>query len=228
MFKSQKHAFWQALIITIIIFGMGIIAGVALENWRTSQIDLLAQESEIDLLDMRLQSEIYSEDDFDCESAIRENLNFADRIFNEAKLLDRYEGASRLTEKIQIQHKKYDILRVMLLLNSKRIKERCDTNYHDIVYFYKYNDASTATKTKQSVFSRVLSDLKEEMGPNMLLIPMAGDNDIASINIILDSYGVAVADLPVVVIDGDILVKDLKSVTELKSLLKLDSGLIKL
>jgi len=222
MAKSQKHIFWQALLVTILIFSIGIIMGVVLENWRTSQIDFLAQKSEIDLLDIRLQSEVYSGESFNCESAIKENLNFADRIFEEAKILERYEKASRLTEDLIIQHKKYDILRATLLMNSIKIKEKCITDYHDVVYFYEYDEPSIEIKSKQSALSKLLLDLKEKRGDNILLIPMAGDNDLSSINLILDWYGVSPDELPIIVIDNSIKIKDIVKIEELEQII--DSG----
>jgi len=59
MFKSQKHVFWQALIITLVVFSLGIIAGVLLENFRTNQVNFLVVQSVLNLLDIRLQNQIY-------------------------------------------------------------------------------------------------------------------------------------------------------------------------
>ena len=114
MFNSQKNVFWEALLVTIFIFGIGILAGVLLENSRTSQINSLFQKSEVDLLDIKLQNEIYSSENFNCEFAVKENLNFADKIYKEAQLLEKYEEASRFTEEIILQHKKYSLLRAVL------------------------------------------------------------------------------------------------------------------
>ena len=156
MFHSQKNIFWQALLVTILLFSIGVFAGIILENWRTSQVVSLFQQSEIDLMDIKLQSEIFSKGDFNCETAINENLNFADKIYSEAKLLDRYENSATLTEDMRIQHEKYDLLRGMLLLNSQKIKEKCNVSYYEVVYFYDYNETAFDTKIKQNVFSRII------------------------------------------------------------------------
>ena len=66
MLHSQKHVFWQALLVTIVIFSLGILMGFILENWRTSKVDQLFKKSEIDLLDARVQNEIYTGKNFDC------------------------------------------------------------------------------------------------------------------------------------------------------------------
>jgi hypothetical protein len=213
-FKSQKHVFWQALFVTIVIFSLGILMGMILENWRYAKVRDIYQKSEIDLLDVKLQSEIYSLGEFDCESAVSENIDFADRIFEEASLLERYEKASRLTDDIIRQHKKYDLLRATLLLNSIRIKEKCGSSYYDVIYFYNYNNPDIELRARQSVFSKLLSGAKDYKGNEILLIPMAADNNITAIDLLLDRYEVSLDELPVVIIDG----KKEERVIELESL----------
>jgi len=215
MFKSQKHVFWQALLVTMVIFGTGIILGIILENWRTNKIDILSELSQIELLDIKLQNEIYSSEIFNCELAISENINFADKIYQEAKQLDRYEGASRLTDKIKLQHKKYDILRAMLFTNSIQIKEKCDNKYDEVVYFYQYDEPSLNTKAKQSTFSKILLELKEIRGNDILLISMAGDNEISSINLILDKYQISKEELPVILINREFKITEVKTIRDL-------------
>lgn len=220
MFQSQKNAFWQALVITVLIFSIGIIAGFVLENWRTSQIDYMYSVSEIELLDVKLQNEIYSSSDFDCKSAIKENINFADRIYEEAKILDRYEQASRLSDKIVFEHKKYDILRTMLLINSIKIKNRCNASYYDVVYIYRFNDKDLDIKAKQNVFSKLLGELKNKEGDKILLIPIAGDNNVTSVDLLLNKYKISKNELPVILINEKIKVKDLITIEELETYIK--------
>ena len=215
MFKSQKNVFWQALFVTILIFGIGIVAGIILEDWRTSNIDVLYQKSELDLMDIRLQTDIYSTGTFSCDKAIKENINFAERIYNEASLLDRYEQASTLKEDIKARHKKYDLLRANLFLNSIKIKEKCNSSYYDVVYLYKYNNPSLNVRAKQNIFSKLLMELKSRRGNEILLIPMAGDNNLASLDIIKDKYGIVDEDLPVILINGEIKITELETIDEL-------------
>ncbi|MAG02559.1 hypothetical protein CMI42_04435 [Candidatus Pacearchaeota archaeon] len=215
MFNSQKHVFWQALLVTILIFSIGIISGIIIENWRTNKISDLYQQSELNLLDIKLQSEIYSLGSFNCDEAVRENIEFADKIFEEAKILDRYEKASRLTDSLLVEHKKYDLLRTTLLLNSIKIKETCNNNYYEVVYFYDYNDPSLDIKAKQKVFSRLLNELKSRKGSEILLIPIAGDNEISSINLLLNQFNVKESELPVILIDRKTKVTELQTIEDL-------------
>ena len=216
---SQKNVFWQALLVTIVIFGLGVFMGFVLENWRVSKINDFTKQSEIDLLDIKIQNDIYSKEIFNCEVAIEENLNFAEKIYEQAKVLDDYEKASRFTENLKIQHKKYDLLRTILFLNSIEIKERCDapynSPYYEVVYFYKYNSEELGLKAKQEVFSRLLSGLKENKGGEILLIPIAGDNDISSVNLLLDRYEISKEELPIILIDREIKITELENIEDL-------------
>ena len=216
MVKTKKHVFWQALIVTTIIFTSGVFLGFVLENLRTSNIDFLAQQSEIDLLDIKIQNDIYSKEIFNCEVAIKENLDFAEKVYEEAKILDRYDKASRLTENLKIQHKKYDLLRVILLLNSIEIKEKCNTSYYDVVYFYDYIESPLDIRAKQSVFSKLLNQLKQDKGVEILLIPMATDNDISSINLIMNNYNISEEEIPVILINEKIKITELQDIEQLK------------
>jgi len=232
MFKSQKNVFWEALLVAILIFGIGILAGFVLENWRTSSIDLLSQKAELDLLDIKIQNDIFSFGEFNCEEAVIENLEFADKIFEESKILDRYERASRLSEDIRVQHMKYDLLRTLLLMNSKIIKKECNATYIEVVYFYSYDNEDVNIKAKQGVFSRSLVELKERKGSEVLLIPIAADIGASSIRLLLNEYGISERDLPIVLINENIKINEITSVDELENILnkevQVDSEIIKL
>ena len=215
--NTQKSAFWQAFIVTVIIFGIGVFFGVVLESWRTNQIADLYQQSELELLDIKLQSEIYTLGEFDCDQAVQENINFADKIFEEARILDKYESASRLTDNLRIQHKRYDLLRTNLLLNSIKIKEKCTNEYQEVVYFYQYNEPTFETKAKQDVFSKILSELKEQKGYEILLIPIAGDNDISAVNLLTDEYNIDT--LPTIMINREHKITDILTADQLSTYL---------
>jgi hypothetical protein len=199
---------------------MGIIAGFVLENWRTSQVDYMYSVSELDLLDVKLQSEIYSLSDFNCEDAVMENIKFADRIYEEAKILDRYQQASRLTDKLVFEHKKYDILRTILLLNSIKIRNRCNASYYNVVYFYQFNNPDVDVKARESVFSKLLSELKDKKGEEVLLIPIAADNNITSVDLLLEKYDISKDELPIILVNEKIKIKDLLTIEDLEKYIK--------
>lgn len=216
---GNKNVFWEALLVAVFIFSAGILIGFLFENWRTSQIKDLYQQSEMDLLDVKIQTEIYSFEGFDCDSAIEENINFADRIFQEAQLLDKFETSNKISDAIVYEHKRFDLLRVLFWINSIKIKDRCNASYHNVVYIYDYNNPRLDTRAKQETISRLLIDLKSEYGNRIMLIPFAGDNDISSISILMRMYGITEEELPVVLIDEKIKLNDIQELSEIKKYL---------
>ena len=124
LFKSQKHVFWEALLIAVFIFGIGIFIGLLIENNRTKKIDILYANSEIELLDIRTWGQTLEMENIDCATAVQENINFANRIYEEAKILGRYEKASRISDILILRHKKYDLLRTMFWINAIKLKKR--------------------------------------------------------------------------------------------------------
>lgn len=217
---SNKNVFWEALLVTILIFALGIIAGFVLEDWRSNKIDLLYENSELNLLDIRVQSEIYSNSVFNCDSAIEENLNFANRIYQEAKTLERYEKSEILSKNLEISHGKYDLLRTLLFINSIKIKKECNASYYDVVYFYKFKDKDPEIVAKEQVFSRLLGELKEKKGNELLLIPIAVDNEASSIKIILNKYNISDSELPVILINEKIKIRDVQTLEDLEKYFK--------
>jgi hypothetical protein len=220
MFDSQKHVFWQALILAIFIFGIGMLLGYLLELSREGEIQKLYSQTEIDLLDVKVQSDILTSLPINnCDLAVQENLKFADRIYDESKLLDRYENANKISQTIILEHKKYDLMRTMLWANSIKIKNDCNASYHNLIYLYDYNDPRMDTRAVQSVFSRILSQIKEERGSDILLIPLAGDNNVSSLRLLMSNYGVSEGELPVVLIDENVKITELESKDEIEKYL---------
>ncbi|MCW8966236.1 MAG: hypothetical protein OQK82_06080, partial [Candidatus Pacearchaeota archaeon] len=64
----------------------------------------------------------------------------------------------------------------------------------------------------------ILRDLKKEMNESIVLIPVGVDGGLESVNLMVENFGVE--SLPVVIINNEEVVTELKSVDELKELLK--------
>jgi len=217
MARSQKWTFLYALIITLIIFNFGIFVGYMLESSRINKINDWAFQAEMEILDQKIQENALDIIDFDCERLVQNNIDFADRIFEEAQKIDNYEKANRINKDIISQHKRYDLLRTLFWINSIKIKEKCNSDYHTVVYFYQYNEPSLDQKAKQRVFSKLLTEIKDAKGRDVMLIPIAADNGFPSINLLVEEYGVV--ELPTILIDEDIRLSELSSAEEIEKYL---------
>src|SRR3989338_561728 len=215
MFSSQKHVFWQALLVAFFIFGIGVLLGFALEGWRVDKIASLYSQSELELFDMRILSDLSGLDILNCSLLVQRNAKFADKIYEESKLLDEYEGSSRLSESIRLQHKRYDLLRALLWVSVIKDRQTCASEFNTLVYLYQYNSPSIETKAKQAVFSKYLGEIKNEFGDKVILIPLAGDNNLESLNVILDNYNIKT--LPVIILNEAQQFKEIEDLSDIKT-----------
>jgi hypothetical protein len=214
---NQKFFFLYALIIAIIVFNIGIYMGYLLENSRIDKINTLYLNSEMELLDQRIQKDASDMINFSCKDLVNENINFADQIYTEALQIEKYENANKLSDAIVTQHKRFDLLRTLFWTNSMRIKQKCNANYHDVVYFYQYNNPTIEQKAKQQFFSNLLFGLKQEKGDKIMLIPIAGDNNISSIDLLEKNFGIS--ELPTILIDESIKITDVNNKSDIEKYL---------
>ncbi len=208
MAANQKHIFLYALVLTFVVFNLGIFMGYMLESSRINRINGLYLDAEMELLDQMIQKDSLDLLELDCDSLIKENIKFGDKIYEEALLIQRYEDANRINNDIIFQHKRFDLLRALFWINSIKIKQKCNTSYHNIIYLYRYNDPTIEQSSQQRFFSNLLREVKEEKGSNIMLIPIAADNDIPSINLLLKKYDIT--ELPTILIDETVKITDIK------------------
>lgn len=210
---GQKSVFWKALLATLIVFNLGVLLGYLIEANRINALNEIALQTELELLDIGLQKDLYKFVDISCNNSALYILKFADKVYEDALLLDRYEEANDFSSSIVDTHKKYDMLRAVLWVNAINLKKSCKTDFLTLVYFYKYNEPSIETKARQKVFSNVLRDIKDELGEAAVLIPIAADNNITSVNILMGAYNVT--SYPSVLINEKILITELKAKEEI-------------
>ncbi len=187
---TNKSAFWQALIFTLVIFGIGLIFGYFLESFRADKSELSLMNSEINILDEQLRSEITGAGNISCELAKGSTFAFADKVYNDALILEKYGSVSKFNnDLLEILHKRYDLLRMLLWKESISLKKRCG-GFSTVVYFFDYNSDDISIEAKQKLFSRILLDLKEKYPDRVLLIPIASNLDLASVNLITNQYSI--------------------------------------
>ena len=217
MIKNQKYIFLYALIITFVVFNLGIFMGYMLESSRLDKINTLYSNAELELFDQMTQKESLGVLNLDCNTLVNENIKFGDQIFQEALQIQKYENANRISNDIIFQHKRFDLLRTLFWMNSIKIKQSCNSDYHNLVYFYKYNNPSIAQDSKQKFFSNLLQQVKQNEGDKIMLIPIAGDNNIPSVNILMDKYNIT--EFPTILVDEKTKFTDIKNAGEIESIL---------
>lgn len=217
MLGNQKNVFWEALLLAGVIFVFGLLIGIAYENSKADEINEYYINSEISLMDIVAMNNLVELGNSDCGALINANLDFADRIYIEALLLEEYESAGKITEGMKLIHKKYDLMRTFLWINSMKISDKCGDNFSVVVYLYEYETEDLNKKAIQNVWSKILMELKHQEGENLILIPIAVDNNLIALQSLVGDY--KLFSFPVVIINNQV-VSSLSSVEDLKSYLK--------
>lgn len=215
----QKDVFWKAAVITLIVFSLGIFLGYSLEGHRWSEIQKEYKNVEIEWQEARLQSAYYQllSPEF-CEASIKENLKFSDKVYEQGLILEKYENANRLTEEMKYEKLRYALLKLEFWLNSVLLKQKCETDYSNLLYFYS-DQPSIKEKAAQDSQSIILKNLKHKYASRIMLIPLPLDMDIATINIIKQTYNIQKA--PSILIDEKIKLEGIQSLENLEQELNL-------
>lgn len=220
MLGNNKNVFWEALLLAAVIFILGIFLGIAFEANRVDDIAEVYEQSSISLTDSFALRELVSEGDYSCEELIDFNLEFADTIYEEAKTLEQYDSAERITDGLNSAHRRYDLLRTLLWMNLRDLRQECGDDFNSVIYIYEYNSEDLNKKATQAVWSRVLSDLKRELGGEVILVPIAGDSNLISLSILLKDFGILdVSGMPVVIVNDEFVLDDVSSVEDIKNYL---------
>lgn len=211
---GNKHTFWQALVVALLIFWSGILLGVMFEQSRAEKLKNFYYSSETEIFDMRIQQELLRISNVSCSFVAEQSILVADRIYEEARQLEKYDAASKVTEDVRHLHKRYDLLRVMLWEALQEHQQRCAGEFNVIVYLYQYDKPAIERQAQQTTMSKVLLDLKKKYGDGVILIPIAYDAGIRSLEVLRERY--QIQEVPVVIINDRYQVHELQSMEDLE------------
>ena len=214
--ESKKHVFWQAFFLAVLFFFLGLILGIYLEQTRIDNTNIAFYQSESSLYDSFALGKLSENPSVSCEDLKSASVDFADQIYEEAKDLEKFDGANKLTKSLKVVHRKYDLLRTLLWMNIISFKENCG-EINTAVYLYKYNAENIEIRSKQIVWSRILEDLKNERGDDLILIPIAMDQNLVSLDYLLRTYGLT--DFPAVILNEKDIFYEHETVKELEKYL---------
>lgn len=213
---NSKNAFWQALVFSVIIFLVGLALGFFLEVSRGEGVEKILLNSEVNILDEQLRGIALDDYELDCGFAKHNTFAFADRIYGEALKLETLDGASTFRDELVLLHKRYDLLRLMLWNQARDVRSNCSEDFHIAVYFFEYDIEDIDKRAKQGAFSKVLTDLKNNHPEDVLIIPVAGNLELFSIEVVKANYGVS--EMPAILVDGEVVIEDLIDYSELEEI----------
>ncbi len=220
--NSKYGIFIETFILAFMILIIGFLIGFYVESVRVNKIVDESRTFELEALDLKLQNYYYQiMTKASCNEAISQNFIFADQLYESGLIIDKYEQANQISDEILREKKRYVLLKTELWLNSILLKEKCggvNETFHTLVYIYSDNKNDLAKKGEQMAVSNILGQIKEEKGNKVVLLPIAGDLDLGSVNLQRRIYNITY--LPSILIDEKYVFTGFKSKEELEKYLK--------
>lgn len=204
----------------LVIFWTGIILGVFFEDYRADGLKNYYLDSETEIFDLNTQALISDKNGISCAETTKQNVFFADKIYEEAKKLEKYDSSTKITSEVFNLHRRYDLLRTMLWNNL--INGNCSDGVNVVVYLYEYDNPSLNLQARQITLSRVLLDLKEKYKDKIILIPIAYDTGVKSLELLRKSY--RLEETPVIFINQKHKISKLVSLEELEGVVFANSS----
>ena len=214
MLNNKKRVFWEALLLTLVVFILGLLLGITFENKKLQEVNEYYLQSEISLMDILALNSLIGLEDSSCDELIQSNIDLADRIYDEALLLEKYEASGKLTGGLRLAHEKYDVLRTFLWINTIKTSEKCEGGFDTVIYLYEYEPKDLTKKARQNVWSKILFDLKQERGNEILLIPIAANPELASLNFFIENLDIS--ETPVVIVNNEFVISELNSIEDVE------------
>lgn len=218
MVQMKYPVFIQALAATVVILLIGMYLGIVLEQGRAEEINNYYVESEVMLIDILSLENLIKSEKTSCDKLEETNRNLLDKVYAESLILGEYEESGRITNALEPLHKKYDSLRTHLWINAIQIKEKCGEKSNTLVYLYNHSEDNLNKKAEQNVWSKVLYEIKQDYGSEIVLIPIAVDTNLETLSALISPY--EIESLPVVIVNEDYVFREL--VSKPKIILKLN------
>ncbi|MFA5484661.1 MAG: hypothetical protein WC260_00180 [Candidatus Pacearchaeota archaeon] len=214
MLLKNKFIFLEALLITILIFVIGIFIGISIENKNNYNSQVFYMNSEADLMDSYILTNLISEEK-NCDIVTKETINFANKVYEKSLLLEDYDKFALLMDDLTMLNKRYTLMKTFLW-KSNLDNLNCLNNTKMIVYLYNYNTDDLAIEAEQNVWSRLLMQIKQD-DKNLILLPIAANLDVSSLDFILNEFNIE--KVPAVIVNNKEIFYDLEKKDDLKNII---------
>lgn len=196
----------KAVIPTLLLFLIGMMFGIWLDNFRVTTAKKGISESEIDWNDAQLFNAYFRSIGVGlCNSALEQNLAYNEKIYEHGLQVEKVLKNNVFTPEVLQEWKKYNLLQVQFWLNSVELKKECVFDYHTVVHLDRLHPKSTVEEVGSRIQIQILLDLKNKCGNKIMLIPLDADLNLISIDAIVNQY--SIQQFPAIVVDENIVLQ---------------------
>jgi len=218
--ENNNIVFWQAAVISIVVFLLGLFVGVMFESQRTEATMLTISSLTYEFSNIKQMTFYYqqiSNKDY-CEEAIKQNFKFTNNNLKKGQEIERYENANILIKTMDSKKREYLLLKTEFLINTLILKEKCNMSQNMIFYFYSDKTTNKNIIAQQAVQSKVLTDLHNKQTDTFILIPLAADLNNTVVDLLLASHNIT--QMPSLLINNKIVLSGIQSESEIERYLQ--------
>lgn len=210
------NTFRKAAILTILVFLLGVAFGIWVDNYRLGSVKRFFSQIDVSWNDARLLN-LYFErvGETYCDLMLEQNLAYNEKIYKEGLKIEEAIDVNRFTPELKVEKQRYVLLQMQFWLNSQELKEKCNFTYKNIVHLYEQTPSTKGSLAEHEVQSSVLLGLKEICGSEIMLIPLAVDINLTTIDTITKQYNIT--EYPAIIIDENIVFQGLTSFEKLRA-----------
>lgn len=204
----------KTMVSTIAIFLIGIMLGVLVDNMRVSEIKSSLSESEMSWEDYRLLNTFIGTLRGDeCESALKQNLEYNSMIYKFGSEIENKIKVSRFSPEAQQEWNRYVLLQFQFWMNSIELKEKCGFDYSNVVYVSRMVEGGSE-EVDNRLQSNILLDIKERCGSEIMLIPLTAEFGLESVSAIVSYYNIT--KFPAVIVDEEYVFQGMTEASEIE------------
>lgn len=193
---NKQSILWQSLLLTILIFAVGILLNHIFDTFRIDTIVDVMREHEIDTEAYhaeQLFAQTFGQDE--CVFRTERILKLKEEIRQVGEDLGTYSRFSFFRKKdYDILKRTYFLLELQFLANIKKLNEDCGKTYLPVLFFYEIDD----DESERQGF--ILQDLSKDYEDHLVVLSIDKDyKDEPLVNLLVNKYGIT--DAPAIVID---------------------------
>lgn len=214
MVSVPKSIFWTSLILTILIFGAGLLLGAYLDNLRSSNVYEDLRSNELDTESYLIEQSFWDtfEGD-DCEFSEDRLNSISQELANLGQSLSSYEKKSLFEDnEYKYLARRYFLLEIKGYILFNQLKENCNIDNDVILYFYNPDDSES--QRQGYVLDKIVEASNGTIDVFSINKNYEGDE---SINTLIVYYNVTIA--PTIIVNGDVKKEGFISYPELEGIL---------
>jgi hypothetical protein len=184
----MKGLFIKTAIITLLIFGAGIMFGLWISQEKVGELEQTTTSLKSSIENAELQFALLDilEPEIACNYLATSAKELGKKAASLAKDVERFESSQRIDESDFIELKKeYTSTLIKDWVVLEKIKDTCNSTYITVLYFYSNENCDKCLD--QGI---VLTHIKDQLEQDIMIFALDSDLGLLTVDALRDSYGI--------------------------------------